>query len=320
MGIALSERSGSPTAYVVEMGATRLVKISLVDGSVLASIGEHGKGPGMLRSPQGVAADPSSRLVYVSDTSNNRVCVFEDFLDLEFAFEFGTHGSKPGELYGPTGIAVRGDCCIVCERYNHRLSEFHAQTGEFVRTIGEQGVKPGQFREPFGVAFIDGTSTVEARGEPNVIVVSEYFGARVTVLTLQGVPIHVISPFANDPTRGLTDMHHLGGICQLPELGLCVLQPKAGALHVLQGGRPEVPTLQRLCLDTLAQHSPNLERYEELMHSLRESFVKVAMEDFLGAACCVCDVVRADGPPLYYAQERVCAQCITCAAASPIVQ
>ena len=140
--------------YVVDMGSTRLLKMSLLDGRVMASVGSHGTGPGELRSPQGVAV--SGRLIFVCDTSNNRVCVFEDssFMGLNFSHAFGTKGSAPGELLGPTGVAVLGERVFVTERYNHRVSVFD-DDGALVRCIGgHRSSAPGFFNEPFGVALL----------------------------------------------------------------------------------------------------------------------------------------------------------------------
>ena len=83
-----------------------------------------------------------------------------------------------------------------------------------------------------------------------------------------------------------------------------MLTPRASDAH-------EVPSLQRLSLDVLARHCDDLETYRELTRSLRDAFVRVAMEEAPMAACCACEVLREEGPPLFYA--RVCAQCVKCA-------
>ena len=52
----------------------------------------------------------------------------------------------------------------------------------FQRTIGRKGDEAGRFLEPWGVTFLRG-----------LLVVSERFGERVQVLSLEGVPFQVLN-------------------------------------------------------------------------------------------------------------------------------
>jgi len=260
------------TAYVVDMGNTRLLRMSMLDGSVLASIGSHGTGPGELRSPQGCAV--SGRRVYVADTSNNRVCVFEDsaMMGLDFLFAFGSEGSLPGELFGPTGVVVHGERVLVCERYNHRVSEFDAESGDFLRSFGGRGSSTtlGGFNEPFGIALLP----LAAGGTR--LLVSEYFGRRVQLLTENGIALQEIR--MEERVSEQADSFGFGAVCTIagPAPRMYVIEPKAGALHRMSIGG--VPTLQTLCFESLASACQTHDEYRALVVGLRHQYVDVVMD------------------------------------------
>ena len=280
--------------YVVDMGSTRLLKMSLLDGRVMASVGSHGTGPGELRSPQGVAV--SGRLIFVCDTSNNRVCVFEDssFMGLNFSHAFGTKGSAPGELLGPTGVAVLGERVFVTERYNHRVSVFD-DDGALVRCIGgHRSSAPGFFNEPFGVALLPpaGAAGAAEAGEADGdaagtrLLVSEYFGRRVQVLSVHGVPLQVVHDFRRitqtADSFGLGSVSVCGSAAAAGRGRFVVVEPKAGALHGVSQGADA--SLQERCFEALAAQCADLDDFRQLVLELRAQYVSVAMRAALPEA------------------------------------
>ena len=64
----------------------------------------------------------------------------------------GGRGAAPGQFDEPVGIAVdpTGNL-FIADKNNHRIQKF-ARDGSFVRTWGQEGNQPGQFREPHDVA------------------------------------------------------------------------------------------------------------------------------------------------------------------------
>jgi len=289
MGIA-AHPTLSMTAYVANMGSTThgLIKLNLLDGHVIASAGSHGSAPGELRNPQGLAI--SGRYIFVSDTSNNRVCVFEDCAaeGLDFCYDFGSKGSQPGELFGPTGIAVlnrRQGCrhLFVCERYNHRVSKF-TETGKLLLCMGGQrSSSPGMFNEPFGIAVLQSSKPHAQRPEADGgadsadtrLLVSEYFGRRIQLLSVNGVPLQTIA--VQRPSQN-PDSFGLAGVCmalQGARARCVVIEPKAGALH---GIRARVAkSLQALCFEALAAQCESRDEYDLLVEELRANFIQVAM-------------------------------------------
>ncbi len=106
--------------------------------------------PGDFGAPQGVAVDQNGD-VYVTDTLNNRVEIFD--ADGKFVTLFGKNGDGPGYLARPKGIAIDGDGHIwVADEMQDRLQVFNRE-GQLLTYIGQgHGELPGQFKALVGVA------------------------------------------------------------------------------------------------------------------------------------------------------------------------
>lgn len=63
-----------------------------------------GPAPGQLHNPQFIAIHRRTHQLYVTDSSNHRVCVFDHNGNL--LFQFGQEGFHSGQLKFPRGIAV----------------------------------------------------------------------------------------------------------------------------------------------------------------------------------------------------------------------
>src|ERR1035437_3838175 len=100
--------------------------------------------------PQGVALDKDGN-VYVTDTLNNRVEIFD--ADGNFISLFGKHGDGPGYFARPKCIAVDGDGHIwVADEMADRLQVFNRE-GQLLTYVGTgHGDLPGQFKALVGVA------------------------------------------------------------------------------------------------------------------------------------------------------------------------
>ena len=112
--------------------------------------GREGTGQGEFTHPGAIAIGPTG-LVYVGDTNNDRIQVFQQ--DGTFVTEWGSHGSAPGQFYRPSGLAVDADGFLyVADRYNYRIQKFLAD-GTFVTSWGTQGTGPGEFDTVYDVAI-----------------------------------------------------------------------------------------------------------------------------------------------------------------------
>ena len=116
-------------------------------------------GADVLVRPGGIAIDSTNRLLYVVDTGNDVVQVFDadSFKPLR---KIGTPSQKhlatePGLFSLPTNVAVDADGNVyVTDTMNDRVEIFDAD-GNFISTFGKNGDGPGYFARPKGIA-IDG--------------------------------------------------------------------------------------------------------------------------------------------------------------------
>jgi hypothetical protein len=133
-------------------------------------VGSPGSGAGQYKNPGGVAVDASTGRVYVADTENDRIDVFDETGAFLFAFgwrvnattpeeklqvctsasgcETGTSGPGAGQLNRPEGIAVDSSSheVYVAEDRNHRVQKFDS-SGAFLLTFGK-GVNTGTSGKP----------------------------------------------------------------------------------------------------------------------------------------------------------------------------
>ncbi|MGD0731897.1 MAG: 6-bladed beta-propeller [Terracidiphilus sp.] len=142
--------------YVVDTQQDQVIVYDADTLKLLRRIGTGGKNhyltsPGDFGAPQGVALDADGN-VYVTDTLNNRVEIFD--ADGNFISLFGKNGDGPGYFARPKGIAVDADGHIwVADEMQDRLQVFN-RDGQLLTYIGQDhGNLPGQFKALVGVAI-----------------------------------------------------------------------------------------------------------------------------------------------------------------------
>jgi sugar lactone lactonase YvrE len=112
-----------------------------------------------LEDPVGLAIDTTNRFLYVVDTQQDQVIVY-DADTLKLLRRIGTGGKNhflttPGDFGAPQGAAVDGDGNLyVTDTMNNRVEIFDAD-GNFISEFGKHGDGPGYFARPKGIA-IDG--------------------------------------------------------------------------------------------------------------------------------------------------------------------
>ena len=171
-GIAID--TSNRFVYVVDTQADQVVVFDADKYTLLRRIGTGGKkhsltSPGDFSLPTHVAVDKEGN-VYVTDTLNNRVEIFD--ADGNFISEFGKSGDGPGHFARPKGIAIDCDGHIwVTDEIQSRVQVFDKE-GRLLLYMGEQGWYPGQFQGLYGIA---------ADNYNNRIITSEQFPGRVQV-------------------------------------------------------------------------------------------------------------------------------------------
>ncbi len=109
-----------------------------------------------LVDPVGIAIDTTNRFLYVVDTQQDQVIVY-DADTYKLLRRIGTGGknhtlTSPGDFGAPEGVAVDADGNVyVTDTLNDRVELFDAD-GTFISTFGKNGDGPGFFERPKGIA------------------------------------------------------------------------------------------------------------------------------------------------------------------------
>jgi DNA-binding beta-propeller fold protein YncE len=100
--------------------------------------------------PTGISVDLDTGWIYVVDTVNHQVKVFEE--SGEHLMSFGGRGKGQGKFNYPTMIwRNKQDQLLISDSMNFRVQTFTVQ-GEFVKAFGGIGTGGGQHSRPKGVA------------------------------------------------------------------------------------------------------------------------------------------------------------------------
>jgi len=141
--------------YVADTGLDQIVVFDADSFKPLRTIGTAGRQhtlttPGDFSKPTNVAVDQDGNL-YVSDTLNNRVEIFD--ADGKFIRTFGKNGDGPGDFERPKGIAIDADGHIwVADPMLCQLKVFTAD-GQPLMAMGGFGLLPGQFQALTGLVI-----------------------------------------------------------------------------------------------------------------------------------------------------------------------
>ncbi len=123
-----------------------------IDAQAIQIIG----GPGQLNQPRNMAVAKDGR-VYVADTSNHRIVVFD--ANGNELTSWGSFGAEPGQFNEPWDVAIGPDGSVyVADTWNHRIQKFTPDGdfitawGAFVSTDGQLG-QMGVFWGPRAITF-----------------------------------------------------------------------------------------------------------------------------------------------------------------------
>ena len=149
--------------YVADSGNDRIVIFEIVDGTTcpndtiesvdgicyVKEFGSSGDDEGEFDDPSGLALNSENNLLYVSDSDNDRIQIFEIVDDTTcpsstdeivdgvcFVGEFGTTGTADGQFDSPLGIALdnSNDLLYVADSKNDRIQVFDLNSEPTVQT------------------------------------------------------------------------------------------------------------------------------------------------------------------------------------------
>ena len=149
----------------------------------LVSVCEKGKGTGQLNFPRDVTVDDETGNIYIADTDNHCVKIFDS--TGEYLFKFGDNIDE-GKMCLPLSVAVCGERILISGNsciLNYQLN------GKFISKIGKYGNGELEFHWPAGLT-ID-----ESNGN---IYVSEYDNNRIQILSQD---FRFISQFGKDTLK-----------------------------------------------------------------------------------------------------------------------
>jgi len=139
---------------------TKLKRVILLDAKTGKPKGEFGFED--LERPTGLAVDTASGRVYVADTLEHNIKIFDEKGKLVQII--GQLGIKPGEFNTPTDLAFIADRLYVTDTFNARIQVFD-NAGKFINVIGKRGRYLGNLVRPKGVT---------ADSEGNVYIVESF--------------------------------------------------------------------------------------------------------------------------------------------------
>jgi DNA-binding beta-propeller fold protein YncE len=123
-----------------------------------------------IADPVGLAIDATNRFLYVVDTQQDQVLVY-DADSLKLLRRIGTCGknhflTSPGDFGAPQGAAVDAEGNLyVTDTLNNRVEIFDAE-GNFISEFGKHGDGPGAFARPKGIA-VDGDGHIWVADQMN---------------------------------------------------------------------------------------------------------------------------------------------------------
>ena len=118
---------------VSDWGSSDQVKKYSLQGKLLSVFGNNrGNNNGQFYHPRGLVFS-SNKMLYVVDTGNTRVQVFQQ--DDKFAFTFGSYGSNPGQFQFPLRIAIDTDNKVLVSDFDGNHISLFSHTGSFISRI-----------------------------------------------------------------------------------------------------------------------------------------------------------------------------------------
>ena len=120
-------------------------------GGVNQVVGSSGRSEGQFSSPAAFDYGPDGK-IYVADTRNNRIQIFDG--EGKFEYAFGERGSKTGQFKAPQGIVVNSNGIIfVADTQNNRIQMFN-KDGIFLMAFGTRSITKKAQKPAYGTFLL----------------------------------------------------------------------------------------------------------------------------------------------------------------------
>ena len=133
------------------------------------SVGKEGAGQGELGSPNGIACDEKTQLVYIADgNSYLKKCGISVFsVTGEYINTF-----CEGLFEVPLGIAINGNEVYVSDTSLHSILHFKLPGFQLITKVGKKGTGKGEFSSPQQLTVANGSVFVADSGNNRVVVMT----------------------------------------------------------------------------------------------------------------------------------------------------
>lgn len=197
---------------------------------------------GMVR-PTAVAVDLQREVIYVVDTANHRLVMFD--LQGKLTGEMGSRGSEAGQFNFPTDVDVDAQGNVyVLDALNARVQVFDG-SGSFIRMFGERGTAEGSFEMPKSLAVTGSGQVYVTDALAHKMVIFSREGEFLLRIGGKSIVKKGISPGGFYLPRGI-DVDEAGGIWVVDSLNRMVhnfqfLTPQYVSEHPLDQGILQKP-------------------------------------------------------------------------------
>lgn len=157
----------SPTGIALGLGGDVFVADSNL--GLVVRLNRRGEnvgiiGKGLLKRPVGVAFDALQSQLYVADTYDHNIKIFD--LEGHLLHILGQRGDSPGEFNFPTFITLNQGDLYVVDTMGAQVQVLDMTSGKPKHVIGKRGLNVGELVRPKGV-------TVDSEG--NIYIIESYY-------------------------------------------------------------------------------------------------------------------------------------------------
>ena len=144
---------GFKTPIGIARGKDNSVLVADADLGLIIILDEKGNpagtiGENVLNRPTGIARDPKTEQIFVADTHDHDIKVFNDLGELLDII--GNRGTNIGEFNSPTHLSFRNNKLYITDTLNARV-QILSRTGDFLGKFGQRGIFMGDFVRPKGI-------------------------------------------------------------------------------------------------------------------------------------------------------------------------